>query len=221
VTGRLTAALTIAACALVPAAADAKRGSIFDMTKASGFERVTYKGDSAAGCEAVGTCGYEGTVTFRIGGKPKGALFLAKSRSGRFSGGASYRTDGVTTATVTGPATDPSCSDSVDHRNDVFSAKSLPSSPETLLFTYHSAAGDYLDTDCVGPTEKDLADAGALPEGAFPAKGFRRSRVGWQMSGSQPFNAGGFSAASEWSLTFRGKARECNPRCRIPAHRPR
>ena len=223
-TGRITAAFGIAATALAVAGtgtAAAKSGSIFDITKASGSERVTYRGDAAANCASFGTCGYEGTVTFRIGGTPRGALFLAKSRSGRYSGGASYRTDGVTTASVTGPATDPSCTDEVGHSTDVFSLKSLPKSARTLILDYHSASSDYLDTDCVGPTEKDLADAGALPEGVFPASGFRRNRVRWQMSGSQPFKQGGFSGASEWSLSFRAKARQCNPRCRIPAHRPR
>ncbi len=122
---------------------------------------------------------------------------------------------------MTGPATDPSCSDDVVHRNDVFSAASLRTSPRTVLLSYHSGADDYLDTRCVGPSERDLASGGALPEGAFPASGFRRSRLKWQMSGSQPFKAGGFSAASEWNLSFRAKGRDCNPRCRIPAHRPR
>lgn len=222
-TGRFAASLAIAAtaAAVLPAGASAKRGSIFDMTKASGYERVTFTGDDAAGCAQHGTCGYSGTVTYRIGGKPRGALFLARSRSGRVSGGATYRTNGETTASVTGTATDPTCDDSVDHRSDVFSAASLRTSVKTVLLSYHSGHDDYLDTRCVGPTERDLAAAGALPEGAFPANGFRRSRLKWQMSGSQPFKAGGFSAASEWDLRFRAKARDCNPRCHIPAHRPR
>lgn len=223
-TGRITAAFAIAVTAVGVAGtgtASAKTGSIFDLTKAGGFERVTYKGDAAANCASFGTCGYAGTVTYRIGGTPRGALFLAKSRSGRYSGHASYRTNGMTTASVTGPATDPECADTVRHRSDVFTLKSLPSSARTLLLSYHSATTDFLDTDCVAPTEKDLAAGGALPEGAFPASGFTRKRVSWAMSGSQPFRAGGFSGASEWNLNFKAKSRACNPRCRIPAQRPR
>lgn len=214
---RARALATIAlAAAVFPAAAQAKTGSIFDITEATGYERVTFMGDDTAGCAEQGVCGVSGTVTFRIGSAtPRGALFLARSRSGRISGGATYRTSGMTTASVG------DCTDTVEHRTDVFSVNSIRTSPETLLLAYHRGAGDYLDSACQGLTERDLAEAGALPEGAFPAKGFSRTRLRFKMSGSQPFEARGFSAASEWSLSFRGKARECNPRCRIPAHRPR
>jgi hypothetical protein len=225
VTGRVAAAaIAIAATAIVPASAGAaaKRGSIFDLTRAAGYERVTFTGDAQAGCAQFDVCGLSGSVTYRLGGTPRGALFLARSRSsGRVRGGASYRIAGTTRSTVTAPSPRPVCDDAIDHAADLFSAASLRSSPESVLLRYHAGAPDYLDTDCPGPTERDLRRAGALPEGAFPARGFRRRRLKFEMSGGQPFRARGFSAASEWDLKFRAKARECNPRCRIPAHRPR
>jgi hypothetical protein len=209
-----------ASVAVAPAAS-AKTGSLFDFTHAHGFERVTFTGDAAASCERYGVCGYSGTVTYAIGGKPRGSLILVRGRGGRLDGGASYRTRGVTTATVTPPGSGPTCTDSVARRTDVFSAKTLPSSTRMLLVSYHAGGGDFLDTRCVGPTERTLAAAGALPEGPFPASGFRGSRLRFGFSGGMPFTRGGFSARSEWRLSFKAAGRSCNPRCRVPAHHPR
>jgi hypothetical protein len=205
----------------VPAAASAKTGSVFNMAHASGFVRVTFTGDSAGSCESFGVCGYSGTVTYRIGGKPKGTLVLARSRSGRISGGATYRTSASTHASVTAPAGGMACSATVPHRTDMFSAASLPNSIKTLLLSYDVAGDDILSTSCPGPKEKDAAAAGALPEGTFKASGFRGRHVKWGMGGGLPFTGGGFSANSEWSMEYKATGRSCNPRCAIPAHRPR
>lgn len=222
VTGRVASAFAMAATVLAVAAptAAAKTGSIFDMTIARGFERVTFTGDSAAKCEEFGTCGYKGTVTYTIGGKPRGTLLLAKSRRGRYTGGATYKTNGVTIADVTLPDGS-ACTDVVKHKTDVFSTTSLRSSAKTLLLAYHDGGDDYLDTACTGPTEEELSAAGAVPEGTFEAAGFKDKRVKWALSGALEFKARGFSAASEWKLGFKASGRRCNPRCRIPAQRPR
>lgn len=212
-------AATISAIA-APTAGAAKTGSIFDMTIARGYERVTFTGDSAAKCEDFGTCGYKGTVTYAIDGKPRGTLLLAKSRSGRYTGGATYKTKGVTTADVTMPD-GTACTDIVKHGTDVFSMTSLPASAKTLLLSYHDAGDDYLDTTCTTPTEENLQAAGALPEGTFEAAGFTGKRVKWALKGALEFKANGFSGASEWKLGFKASGRRCNPRCRIPAQRPR
>jgi hypothetical protein len=207
--------------ALAPAAATARTGSIFDITKATGFERVTFTGDSAGGCESQGVCGITGTVTYTIGGKPQGSIVLARSRSGKMTGGASYRTNGVTRTSTSGPGTTPPCSDTFSHRVDVFSIASVGPGFHNLLLSYHSGGGAYLDSACPAPDESDLAAGGALPEGSFPAKEFHGPRLRFSMKGGQPFTAHGFSAASDWSLSFRAQARDCNPNCRLPAHRPR
>jgi hypothetical protein len=218
----MAALLGLAAMALAPGVAEAKRGSIYNITSASGFERVTFTGDSAAGCESFGVCGYTGTVTYAIGGKPRGKLVLARSRNGKVSGGATYRTTGVTEATVTPPGDGPDCTDTVRHKVDVFSMASAGPRFQSLLLTYHLDGDDYLDTDCPGPNERDAAEAGALPEGSFRAADFfKGERPRLELSGGFPFISQGFSAASEWDLRFRAKGRACNPRCRIPAERPR
>jgi hypothetical protein len=223
VRGGLATAVAAAAVLVAPAGAAAKTGSIYDMTRAAGFERVTFTGDADSSCATYGVCGYSGTVTYSISGAPRGTIVLARSRSGRVSGGATYRTHGTTRATVTPPAgSGATCSDTESHPTDVFSLGSAGSSLRNLLLTYHGAGDDYLDTRCPGPNEIDAAAAGALPEGRFKASDFFRGptpRFG--LSGGSPFKSGGFNATSEWRLKFKATGRGCNPRCRIPAHRPR
>ena len=225
VTGRVAAALAISATAIAAAvpgvASAAKTGSIYDMTSARGFEKVTFTGDSSAGCEQFAVCGYKGTVRYAIGGTPKGTLLLARSRSGRYTGGATYRTAGVTTTSVSPPDGSANCTDTVRHKTDVFEMSSLKNSVRTLLLSYHDGGDDYLDTACAGPTERDVAAANAFPEGTFAASGFKAKRVKWGLSGALQFRGSGFSATSEWKLNFKASRRLCSPRCRIPAQRPR
>ncbi|MEA2459707.1 MAG: hypothetical protein QOC95_2679 [Thermoleophilaceae bacterium] len=220
-TVRTAAALVFSATLMLPAAAAAKTGSIFDITRAGGFERVTFTGDSAASCESFGTCGYSGTVTYSVGGKPRGTLILARSRSGRVTGGATYRTHGITRASVLPPAGAPECTDTVSHKTDLFTVASLPNSIKTLLVSYAGAGEDILATNCAGPTKKDVAAAGALPEGTFKASGFTGKRLRFGFSGGAPFMRNGYSVNSEWDLRFKAAGRSCNPRCPLPAHRPR
>lgn len=212
--------MALSAALIAPAAASAKTGSIFDFTRAEGFDRVAFKADPAT-CEQFGTCGYSGTVKYSVTGKPRGTLVLARSRTGRITGGATYRTEGTTSASVTGPADTPRCSDVVSRKTDLFSAASLPHSIKTLLLSYDTPGYDFLATKCAGPTKKQVAAAGALPEGTFQAAGFRNKRVKWGMSGGQPFTVGGYSATSTWKLSFKAAGRFCNPHCAIPAHKPR
>jgi hypothetical protein len=221
VRGGLATVIAAAAVLLAPAGAAARSGSIYDMTRAGGFERVTFTGDADSSCATYGVCGYSGTVTYTISGTPRGTMVLVRHRGGRVSGGATYRTDGMTQATVT-PPSGATCSDAVRHRTDVFSLGSAGSSLKNLLLSYHGGGDDYLDTRCPGPNEVDAAAAGALPEGRFKASDFFRGptpRFG--LSGGFPFKSGGFNAISEWRLNFKATGRGCNPRCRIPAHRPR
>jgi hypothetical protein len=221
VTGRFTAAVVISATLIVPAAASGATGSIFSMTAARGFERVTFTGDSAASCEQFGVCGYTGKVEYSIGGTPHGTIVLARSRGGKISGGATYRTEGSTSATVTPPGGAPACSDTITHSTDLFSAASQPHSVKTLLLSYDTAGDDFLATTCPGPTKRDAALAGALPKATFSASGFHGKKLRFGFGGSVPFKGHGFTATSEWRLSFRAAGRSCNPRCAIPAHQPR
>jgi hypothetical protein len=204
---------------LLPAAAQAKRGSIYDVTKASGFERLTFSGDADSSCAQFSVCGYSGVTNYKIGGTPKGTLVLTRTKQGKVRGRASYKTGGVTTTTVTPPAPGADCTDSVSRPRDVFSLTSSGSRFQSLLLAYHAGAtGDYLKTQCMGPTEQDIADANAPPEGIFTAKDFfRGARPKLSLGGGTPFKAKGFNATVEWDLKFRLKARDCSPDCKLPA----
>jgi len=213
------ALLTAAAIALVPAAdAQARRGSIYTMTRATGFEKITFSGDMDANCLQFNVCGYSGTATYTISGKPKGKLTLTKTRKGRVNAAGTYRTNGVTTSNVTAPAGGQGCSETKAHKHDHFSMLSSGSKNQSLLLVYHSAGGpDYLDTACNGPSEADADNANALPEGLFSAKDFFRGRKpSFGTGGSTPFQQGGFNATIEWNLKFKARERDCSPRCKLP-----
>jgi hypothetical protein len=217
----IAAGIAVAAMAFAPAAS-AKNGSIYDFATAKGFERVTFTGDADAACAQYGVCGYAGTVTYTIGGKPHGKLFVTRSHSGNVKGRASYKTTGVTRARVTPPpGQGADCTDTISHKTDVFSLGSAGSQGRSLLLNYHAFGVDYLDTTCAGPNESAVADAGFLPLGIFKASDFfRGARPQLTMSGSQAFRAGGFSSVIDWNLSFKVKARACSPNCRLPAGTP-
>lgn len=212
----LAAAITVAAVAITPAAASARTGSVYDVTIAKGFEKVTFEGDSSAACSQYDTCGYRGTTTYRIGGKPNGKLRLARGKNGRWSGFARYKTGGVTRSTVNPPGSGPNCTDTVRHKRDVFSMETIGSRNQTLALSYHPVGPDYLDTLCGGPNEGAVGDAGILPRGTFKKKDFFKGpSPRFTLTGATPFRSGGFSSTIEWNLTFKLKARACSPRCKF------
>lgn len=223
-TGRNSAVLLAAAAMLiaVPASADAKRGSIYDMTQAKGFERLTFSGDADSSCAQFSVCGYTGKVTYTIGGAPKGKLVLTKARSGKVKASARYTTQGLTEASVHPPPPGTDCLDSVANKTDVFTLVSSGSKFQSLLMTYHGGAKtDYLRTSCPGLTEADVRAANAIPEGIFRAKDlFRGPKPGLSLGGSTPFRAKGFNATVEWDLHFKMDERGCSPRCKLPAGTP-
>jgi hypothetical protein len=202
-----------------PTADAAKHGSIYDITKAAGFERVTFTGDADGGCAIYSVCGYNGVVSYRISGTPHGALFLTRSRSGKVRASASYKTKGVTTTRVTPPPDQAAadCTQTLKHNTDVFDMVSRGSTNSLLMLTYHATGIDYLDTHCAGPNEGAVSDAGVLPEALFRTKDFfRGAKPALTLAGAQPFRAGGFSSRIDWKLRFKMKARACSPRCRLP-----
>lgn len=210
-------AVAVTALAMVaPAGASAARGSIYDVTFAKGFERVTF--DAGSDCPDFGTCGYNGVVTYTIKGKPKGTIVLTRSSSGKVRGRARYKTNGTTVSDVQPSGSRPNCNDTVEHKRDRWSIASSGANARNLVVTYHDAAPtDYLLTSCAGPTEKDVKDAGVLPEGRFAAKDFFRGpKPSFSLSGGTPFKARGFNAAIEWQLSFKAKERACSPHCKLP-----
>jgi hypothetical protein len=210
------ATISLAAMAIVPAAAAAKTGSVYDVTKAYGFERVKFDGTQNGGCELYDTCGYTGTVKYAFGGKPHGKLVLTRSKSGKVRSAAHYRTNGVTTVRMNPPDSSAPCTDTVHRRNDVFTLNSAGSRNQNLVLNYHPFGPDYLDTKCGGPNEGTVSDAGVLPRGVLSPKAFfKGNRPSFTITGAYSFRAAGFSSAIDWRLTFRLKARACSPHCKI------
>ena len=212
----LAAVITMAAVSIAPAAASARTGSIYDVTFAKGFERVTFEGDTNAACGQYGTCDYSGTNTYRIGGKPHGTLKLARGKHGRVSGFARYKTGGVTRSRVVPPDGGAACTDTVRHGRDIFSMESIGSHNQTMALSYHPVGPDYLDTTCGGPNEGAVGDANILPRGTFKKRTFFKGpKPRFTLTGATPFRAGGFSSTIEWNLTFKLKARACSPHCKF------
>jgi hypothetical protein len=210
--------MAVAAMAFFATPALGKRGYIYDVTSAKGFERLTFSGDPAADCASFGTCDYAGVTTYTISGKPKGTIALTRKRSGEVKGSARYTTNGTTVSDVTPVGSRPNCSDSVDHTRDGWSIASSGASFRNLLVTYHEGLKtDYLATNCAGPTEKDVKAAGVLPTGRFSAKDFfRGEKPSFSISGGTPFQTGGWNASIEWDLKFKARERNCSPHCKLP-----
>jgi hypothetical protein len=212
----LSALISVAAMAIAPAAAAAKTGSIYDVTKATGYERVTFDGTQNGGCELYDTCGYTGTVKYAVSGKPQGKLVLTRSKGGKVRSTARYRTKGVTTVRVNPPDNSGACTTTVRHKTDVFTLNSQGSRNQNLLLNYHPFGADYLDTKCGGPNEGTLSDAGVLPRAVFSPKSFfKGNRPSVKFAGAYSFRAAGFDSAIDWQLAFKLKARACSPHCKI------
>jgi hypothetical protein len=215
----LAAGIALAALAIAPSAEAAKRGWIYDVTKASGFETVTYTGDNDAGCVLYKVCGYSGEVGYKLSGKPKGTLVVTRSKSGKIQGRATYNSKGLTTTRVTPPSDQPGpdCTQSISHKTDTFDLFSRGSHNDRLMFVWHSFGPDYLDTKCTGPNEGAVADAGVLPQALFQTSDFfNGSKPSFAFKGATPFRAGGFSSTIQYKLQFKMKARACSPRCALP-----
>jgi hypothetical protein len=215
----LAAGVALAALAVAPTADAAKRGSIYDITKATGFEHVTFTGDQDGGCELYKVCGYSGETRYAIGGKPKGTLVVTRSRSGKVQGRATYKSKGLTTTRVSPPSDQqaPDCTQAIVHRTDTFDLFTRGSRNDKMMFVWHMAGPDYLDTKCGGPNEGAVSDAGAHPEAFFDTKDFFHGiKPSFAIKGATPFRAGGFSSTIDYKLQFKMKARACSPRCRLP-----
>jgi hypothetical protein len=210
------ALMAVAATALVPAAASAKTGSIYDITSAKGFERVTFDGTQNGGCDLYNTCGYAGTVKYSFGGTPHGKVMLTRAKNGRVAATGRYRTAGVTHVHVNPPDGGAACTDTVSHPTDVFSLSSQGSRFQNLVLNYHPSGADYLDTVCPGPNEGAVSDAGVLPRGVFQPKAFfKGNHPRFTLTGGYSFRAAGFSSAIDWKLAYKLKERACSPRCKI------
>ena len=212
----IAAGIALAALATATDADAAKRGSIYDVKAASGFEHVAFTGDQDGGCDLYKVCGFSGDVRYALSGKPKGTLQLTRSKSGKIVGRATYRSKGATTTSVTPPPDQggPDCTQTIAHSTDTFDLFSRGAKNDRLMFVWHAVGPDYLNPKCGGPNEGAVSDAGVLPQALFRTKDFLNgTKPSFTLKGSTPFRAGGFSSAIDFRLHFKLQARACSPRC--------
>jgi hypothetical protein len=197
VRGATTLAIALAAACALPAAAAAKT-TTYRVTKATGNEVVTFSADPAT-CARFVTCGYGGTITYTFGGTPRGTLVLVEDARGHVKGAADFRSRGTTVADITAGV---ACKDTVRHTREHFSMGS-PTRFGKLIFGLHAGRTDYLATDCVGPTERDLKRDAALPTGKFQRSDFTAQATRFNLKGSASFRERGYRGSATWKLSYR------------------
>ena len=201
---RLRGAVALAgvaiAAAAMPAIADAaSQPAAYTIAKASGSEQVTFAGSEAAGCQSRGACGTSGTIAYTFSGTPHDGLFLLIPRQAGF---AFFGTDGLTTASVTTAGASQPCTDTVRHRSDFFALEPSRSRFKYVTHFGDPDLGDYLNTRCAGPIERDLAKTGALPSAVFAARGFTGRKIKFSAIGSKPFTSGGFTGTVSFRFSY-------------------
>jgi hypothetical protein len=214
------AALTV----LAPAAAEAKtseRATLFTITRAIGYVRVTFHGDEAAGCRARGVCGVSGRIKrsyerpsfgqlFWLRAGPRTQALYAFVDEGRGTIRADVGTDGSPER----------CVDVLRTGGDTFELE--PTRSGRLRFVWREVdpddgfivGADHEDdevpaedlfanpfgTRCAGPELRDLK--GALPTGEIPFRVLRSRRSQFHLKGELPFAAGGFAGTVDWNLRY-------------------
>jgi hypothetical protein len=193
-------AIALAATAAALPATAAAGTTSYKVVKAKGIEKVEFTADGDT-CARYLTCGYGGTVTYKLGGTPKGRLVTKQKANGHITGAAAFRSRGTTVAKVTSGAV---CTDTVRHRREDFSIGSK-SRLGKLLFGLHGAKTDYLATDCAGPTEKMLEHDRALPSGKFKRQDFDAPSTTFGLTGQAHFREKGYLGSVTWKLSYRLK----------------
>jgi hypothetical protein len=179
--------------------AAAPKPAAYTIAKATGSEQVTFAGTEAAGCQSRGACGTSGTVTYTFGGVPHDGIFVLVPNRVGF---AFFGTGGQTTASVTTSGQTQPCTDKIRHRTDFFALESSGSRFQYVTHFGDPDLGDYLDTRCAGPIERDLAKADALPSASFAAGGFRGRKIKFSAVGSKPFTSGGFMGTVSFRFSY-------------------
>jgi hypothetical protein len=206
VTRRLAPFLALCLVALAPArAAAASRPPQvipFDVRSASLSEVVSFHG--GPGCAQAGVCGYSGTISYGFGGIRDGGGGVILTRSRHSSEGFGFGTldvGALTTASVSGPAGGPVCSERVLHKEDVFA---LEGSAGRLRVVFHPATltPEFIDSYCVGPSDEDIAHTQALPTISLPTSKLSKRRVKLSVSTQRAFSAPPFAGTVQFSATL-------------------
>jgi hypothetical protein len=206
----LAATAVLCSLALAPPALAAKTHTTnyaYRVTRAQGTETATFQGDGTSACANAGLCGYSGTVTYSFAHPSHGAAIVTVvSRGNRHAGFGDFGfgTQGTTTSNVAQAGVAQPCVDTVQHH---FDSLDVVVSGSRVLFGLHAfnadqLSSDYLGTHCAGPTEEDMALAGALPAVTGPLKSLKRHRLDFEMHSNQPFHIGPFTGTLKVDATY-------------------
>jgi hypothetical protein len=194
----VAALLALASAASASAARPREYG--FAITSASMSEVMTFHGDGGSACARAGVCGYSGTVIYSFSGGGGLAAFRISGRHVDATGDIFY--SGLTSATVQGPDGGPPCTETVLRDFDGFEVEGHAPAMR-VVFHPPFDAPDYLDTICTGPTDLDMAHAGALPTIPISERTLRRKKIKLSASSTRQFHAGPFVGTLAFSTTIR------------------
>lgn len=211
----LAVALTLTVV-LAAAAAEAKGPRVhartWAITKAEGNVRITFAGNEAAGCRAIGVCGISGTTTYSFGGEPQvGSIDWVRHRKRTVAFFGFFLTVGKTTSDVVSAGNPEHCTDTSEHEAETLSFE--PRSQRVRFvwreeeiedrgFLFSPAGSDPFDTRCAGPHLSDLQASGSMPFADIPYRVFRSPKSSFRTTGSRPFAGGGFAGTVDWDLRY-------------------
>lgn len=211
----LAVGLTLSVVLAVPAAG-AKGPDVqvttWSLTRAEGHVRITFGGDEAAGCRAIGVCGISGTTTYAFGGDPRhGRVYWARHRKRTFAFNGFFETNGVTSSDVVSAGSSEHC---VDRAENDYEGLSFEPRSQRVRFEWRERrtdgedfiifgnVDDPFDTRCAGPHAVDLEPSRALPFADVPYRVFRSPKGSFRTTGSRPFAGGGFAGTVDWDLRY-------------------
>jgi hypothetical protein len=222
---KLALALIAAFIVAAPAAAEAKsyrlRETTFTITHASGFVRVNFHGDEAAGCRDRGVCGAAGTITRTYERPTFGQLHWL--REGTRTLVIHALLDEGRGTLVADVGTEGSPERCVDRLRTGYDHFQLRPRRGRLRFVWRELSDDEISvifgadhedhevpaedlypnpfgTRCAGPELRDLK--GALPTGDIPFRVLRSRKSSFRLTGALPFAAGGFAGTVDWGLRY-------------------
>jgi hypothetical protein len=176
----------------------------FNVRSGSMSEVVSFQGDGGPACAQAGVCGYSGTINYGFGAirDGDGTVLLARGgRRSRASGFVNLDIGGLTTVSVNPPGGGQPCTEKVLHRFDFVA---LTGNARSLLVQFHSAdtAPDYLESYCAGPSDADVAFAGALPTLNIRTSDLKKRRFTISASSVKQFHSGPFTGTVAFNANF-------------------
>ena len=189
------------------------RIAVWDVTKAQGTIKVTFRGDEASGCRERGVCILSGSTTYAFGGKPRfGEVIWARQRKRTMVFYGFYETKGETVSDVVSAGNPEHCVDRASINSDTISfeprSRRVRFDWRDFAMDEHDTSvviggdDDVFDTRCAGPHLEDFEESHALPFADVPYRVFRSPRSSFTTTGSRPFAGGGFAGTVDWDLSY-------------------